>query len=351
MRTPGVLAALLIFIGPPASAAGPWHFAVSGDSRNCGDVVMPAIAAGVRANQADFYWHLGDLRAIYDFDEDFHALHPKAVIAEYLTTAWLDFERNQIGAFGDLPFFVGIGNHETIAPKTRDEFLITFADWLDSPAIRDQRLLDDPHDHALRTYYHWMREGVDFIALDNATPDEFDAAQLKWLTAVLRSDQHDTHVRAIVVGMHEALPESLARDHSMSETPNTAAAGLAVYARLLEARNDKPVYVLASHSHFVMENVFDTPYWHEHGGVLPGWIIGTGGAVRYPLPADASRAKFARTHVYGYLLATVSAPGVDEQDPIHFAFEEVTEGAVSAEISERFGPELVHFCYQDNFKK
>ena len=29
-----------------------WKFAVSGDSRNCGDVVMPAIAAGVKQSGA-----------------------------------------------------------------------------------------------------------------------------------------------------------------------------------------------------------------------------------------------------------------------------------------------------------
>jgi hypothetical protein len=51
-----------------AQAQQPWTFAVSGDSRNCGDVVMPAIAAGVHQDQAAFYWHLGDFRAIYDFD-------------------------------------------------------------------------------------------------------------------------------------------------------------------------------------------------------------------------------------------------------------------------------------------
>ena len=45
-----------------------WWFAVSGDSRNCGDVVMPAIAKQVREDGASFYWHLGDFRAIYDFD-------------------------------------------------------------------------------------------------------------------------------------------------------------------------------------------------------------------------------------------------------------------------------------------
>ena len=32
-----------------------WQFAVSGDSRDCGDVVMPAIANSVLSTQAQFY--------------------------------------------------------------------------------------------------------------------------------------------------------------------------------------------------------------------------------------------------------------------------------------------------------
>jgi len=48
---------------PPESGA--WRFIVSGDSRNCGDVVVPAIAAhSLSQYQPMFYWHLGDLRAI-----------------------------------------------------------------------------------------------------------------------------------------------------------------------------------------------------------------------------------------------------------------------------------------------
>jgi hypothetical protein len=331
-----------------APADAPWHFAVSGDSRNCGDVVMPSIAAGARADQAAFYWHLGDLRAIYDFDEDFHALHPKASIAEYLSTAWIDFERNQIEPFGSMPVFLGIGNHETIPPKSRDEFLLTFADWLNRTDIQEQRVKDDAHDHKIRAYYHWTMRGVDFISLDNATPDQFDAAQLKWLARVLQNDRSDDTVRAVVVGMHEALPESLARGHSMNDSPTADVSGLAVYAQLLEIRKTKPVYVLASHSHFVMDDVFDTPYWHEHGGVLPGWIVGTAGAVRYALPPDAAGAKLARTHVYGYLSATVSPAADHKDDPIRFEFKEVTEEAVAADIVERFGAEVVRRCYREN---
>src|SRR5262249_19151529 len=150
----------------PAEAA--WHFVVSGDSRNCGDVVMPAIAAGAQANKAAFYWHLGDLRAIYDFDQDYRNQNPNARIIEYLTNACADFQQSQTEPFGDTPFFLGIGHHETVPPKTREQFTLTFADWLNTPEIRAQRLKDNPRDHQVRTYYHWVRDGVDFINLDNA---------------------------------------------------------------------------------------------------------------------------------------------------------------------------------------
>jgi hypothetical protein len=41
----------------------------------------------------------------------------------------------------------------------------------------------------------------------------------------------------------------------------------------------KYVYVFASHSHFFEEDIYNT---QEHAGkVLPGWIIGTGGAEQY----------------------------------------------------------------------
>jgi hypothetical protein len=329
---------------PPAS----WTFAVSGDSRNCGDVVMPTIAAGVRASGARFYWHLGDVRFIRDFDPDYRQLYPHATIAEYLADAWIEVQRNQIEPFGDLPFFLGIGNHELIAPKTREEFIVTFADWLDAPAIRAQRLQDDPHDHQVRTYYHWVIDGVDFVSLDNASAEQFDAAQLQWLGRLLARDRHDPDVRAVVVGMHEALPDSRVHAHSMDDELIEQSTGRQVYAQLLELHASRPVYVLASHSHFVMENVYDTPYWRAHGGVLPGWIVGTAGAVRYALPADVPAGRLARTRVYGYLLATVHPPGARQRDPIAFEFREVSASAVPASVSERFGATLIRQCYEQN---
>src|SRR5271167_1465457 len=62
---------------------GSWKFAVSGDSRNCGDIVMPAIAQGARRDGAGFYWHLGDYRLISNFDEDYRQIRPKDSISDY----------------------------------------------------------------------------------------------------------------------------------------------------------------------------------------------------------------------------------------------------------------------------
>jgi hypothetical protein len=327
-----------------------WTFAVSGDSRNCGDVVMPSIAAGTREASASFYWHLGDLRAIYDFDEDFKARYPKTSIINYTNTAWDDVIQHQIEPFGTTPFFLGIGNHETIPPKTRKDFILQFADWLDTEAIRAQRLQDNPHDHAVRTYYHWMKDGIDFVNLDNASPEQFDAAQLTWINTILSRDEADKGVRAVVVGMHEALPDSIAKSHSMSESPLQEASGRQVYQQLAQLQKSKPVYILASHSHFFMEGIFNTPYLREHGGVVPGWIIGTAGAVRYPLPPDYTGAKMAETHIYGYVLAKVRPRGEHDDDPIWFEFHEVKEANVEASVIRQFGSELVHSCYADNPK-
>jgi hypothetical protein len=51
-----------ISLAMPQEPAKPWRFAVSGDSRNCGDVAMPAIAKSVLQQDVQFYWHLGDFR-------------------------------------------------------------------------------------------------------------------------------------------------------------------------------------------------------------------------------------------------------------------------------------------------
>ncbi len=97
---------------PPAPPLpeGSWRFIVSGDSRNCGDIVVPAIAAQSSLFMPSFYWHLGDLRAIYKIDEDIAFNHVsegfRMSCETYQRIAWQDFVTNQISAFGNLPVYV-----------------------------------------------------------------------------------------------------------------------------------------------------------------------------------------------------------------------------------------------------
>jgi hypothetical protein len=353
----GVSAAHAQFRG--ASAANrSWSFAVSGDSRNCGNIVMPAIAAAARADGASFYWHLGDLRAIYKIDEDFAAerrfenfSYPPS-ISDYLHTAWDDFEQHQVKPFGDMPFFIGIGNHEVIPPKSRAQFRIAFAALLDRPELHAQRSLD-AHAHpaipatpADATYYHWTMGGVDFINLDNTENDSLDAAQLTWLDAVLDTDLTEPAIRNIVVGMHEPLPHSLSDDHSMCASTEGIRSGEQVHRRLAAVQKRKPVYVIASHEHYYLANVYDTPYWRDpaHGAaVLPGWVIGTAGAVRYPLPEGVHSSPNAREHVYGYLLGHVAKDG-----RILFTFREIDEAAAQSARGPDYSQDTVHFCMAKN---
>ncbi|MDE2142932.1 MAG: metallophosphoesterase [Elusimicrobia bacterium] len=328
-------------------AKGTWTFAVSGDSRNCGDVVMPAIARGAARDGVRFYWHLGDLRATYMVDEDMSAEHGGALDKDaYHAAEWDDFVANQIVPFGATPFFLGIGNHETIPPKTREGFELQFADWLDSPVLREQRLADDPADHRLRAYYRWKQGGVDFINLDNASADQFDEAQVAWFEKTLERDRADASVRGVVVGMHRALPNSYSCGHGMNESARGVESGRRVYNDLLKWRKDtgKPVTVLASHSHFVMDRLYETPYWsRKDRGVLPGWIAGTAGAIRYPLPGHLPKGMFAKTGVYGYLLGEVSADG-----STRYSFREVTRADVPPEVVAKFGAAAVDACFTGN---
>lgn len=346
-----MIALLLLLLSVPASAAAPaWRFAVSGDSRNCGDVVMPAIAKGARKDGAAFYWHLGDLRKIYDMDEDMLAAHGgKMTVAAYEKSAWDDFIAAQIGPFGDLPFFVGIGNHETIAPMTRERFLLQFADWLDSPVLRARRLADDASDRMLRSYFAWADRGVDFVYLDNATGDMFDDAQVEWFERELERDAKDPSIKSLVVGMHRALPNSFSCGHSMNESAQGVVSGRRVYRDLLawRARTGKPAAVLASHSHFLMDRLYETPYWTNAAapdrGVLPGWIVGTAGAVRYDLPKGTLPGQVARTGVYGYLLGEVAADGT-----VSYRFRETTRAEVPDEVVKKYGAKLVDACFSGN---
>jgi hypothetical protein len=357
----GAVVGALLLTGAWAAGAGPgpaptptaWTFVVGGDSRNCGDVIMPAVAAGAASAGAKFYWHLGDFRALYDFDQDLLAQRRAAggpatlSISDYQKMAWDDFILNQVGPFGTIPVFLGIGNHELVAPKSRLEYLAQFADWLNAAPIQAQRLRDNPNDRKLKTYFHWTEDGVDFVTLDNASDDQFDSSQVAWLERVASRDSSDASVTTIVAGMHIPLPDSLSLEHSMSNWAQGEESGRRVYAALLKARAaGKKVYILSSHSHFYMSGIYDTPYWRAHGGVLPGWIVGTTGAIRYALPPGAAQATEAKTNTYGYLVGKVSSDG-----SIRFDFQEIKEEDIPAAVGTRFTKEFVHQCFVGNIRQ
>jgi len=342
---------LLLAATLSAGAQQSWQFAVAGDSRNCGDVVMPGIANSVKTTNAQFYWHLGDFRKISDFDEDMlAALAVKdgshLSIITYEKKAWPDFIINQANRF-QLPVYLGIGNHETYAPKSKTEWVNQFGDWLTKPNIVKQRLADDPNDRLLKPYYHWIENGVDFLNLDNGGQDyAFSDDEMKWISDRIAYVKSHPEITTVVAGMHAALPHSLSCDHSMNQTPEGERSGVIVYKQLLELRNaGKKVYLFASHSHYKLENIFDTDYWRNNGGVLPGWIVGTAGAQRYRLPDTAAGLPVSRaqTDVYGYYLVTVSADGSLSVD-----FREVKRGQIPADVEKTFGPSFVDQCFAGN---
>jgi hypothetical protein len=339
----------LLCVGQALSlSAQPWQFAVAGDSRNCGDVVMPSIANSAKAAGAQFYWHLGDFRKISDFDEDMLAAaavqKKKLAISDYEKTAWSDFITNQANRF-QIPVYLGIGNHETTSPKTKPDWTLQFADWLMKPNIVQQRLADNPSDHLLRAYYHWIQNGVDFWNLDNAAYT-FDSDQMSWISKRVAYVKAHPEITTVIVGMHAALPHSLSCDHSMNQTADGERTGVVVYKQLLDLQKaGKKIYVFASHSHYKLENIFDTDYWRNNGGVLPGWIVGTAGAQRYRLPDTAAGMPLSRaqTDVYGYYLVTVAANG-----SITVEFREVKRGEVPHDVEQTFGAAGVDRCYAEN---
>jgi hypothetical protein len=330
---------------PPAPA---WKFIVSGDSRNYGDVVMPAISSAVLKSGASFYRHLGDFRAIHDFDEDtappasLHLNYPHLNIISYLTKAWPDFIDRQLRPFGSIQAFLGIGNHKTIFPQTRVAYLKQFETYLNSPPLKEQRERD--HDAGgFRTYYHSvMNLSVDFISLDNASGDAFDEAQMAWFRKRLADDRKSAAIATVVVGMHEALPGSKGMSHSMCDSPAGIASGREVYNGLWHLQaTGKKVYLLASHFHFETDDVYHTPYWNDR--VLPGWIVGTAGAVRYRLPPGQTGSAVARTDVYGYLLATVLHDG-----SIQFEFKKIGLDDLRLANAGKTPDSLVQWCYAEN---
>ena len=339
-----------------------WYFAVSGDSRDCGDLIMPKIANSIAAKREQlplrFYWHLGDFRALYRIDCDmalfmdpsFKCVQGGASPSEtaplkqqYLKAAWPDFIEHALKPFeqAGIPIYLGIGNHETIG-RSRDQFRLAFKKWLTQPTLSAQRKTDAKKhivSKAGDTYFHFVLQGVDFIYLDNADGKVgFSSQQLSWLASVLKADVKDEQVKTIIVGMHAALPYSISSNHAMDESCPALCSGSRAYDMLEQAQNidgpesvRKHIYVLASHSHFFEEDIYNTD--KHKGHVLPGWIIGTGGAEQY---RDTIR--------YGYMLVEVKSDGT-----IATSFTDVDRNSPPL-LSGDVGDKLTNYCFEQNKK-
>jgi hypothetical protein len=297
-----------------------------------------------------------DFRALYRVDCDmakrsnpFFKCLPQKVSPDetaaqkkkYLADAWPDFIDVQMRAFkqNNIPVFLGIGNHELI-DRTRDQYRQEFARWLTQDWIKAQRKIDKQKNIpsiAGDTYYHFIRKGVDFIYLDNAANNSFLEAEINWLFKVLDADAKDNSVKTIIVGMHEALPDSIASNHAMDDAPCAdVCSARKVYDRLYEAQNlngptpkRKHVYVLASHSHIYRKNIYDTPA--HQGRVLPGWLIGTAGAEQYQTEIQ-----------YGYLQVEVRADGT-----INAVFKEIGKNDPPVD-SQSTAQSLIDYCFEQN---
>lgn len=308
---------------------------------------MPAIAADAKRHNPLFYWHLGDFRWMFKRDEDMRSKYLlKPLEGNYYTIAWPNFLNAQIVPFRPVPVYLGIGNHELRGGKKRKDYLDTFKAYLPAQGLHAP-LVGDKYGSV---DYHWAVAGVDFIFLDNASKKKFDAEQLKWLEEVLDQDEKDPNVKSVVVGMHAALPGSLATNHSMDQHRQEGKErALALYRDLATARNKyhKNVYILASHTHYYADDVFNTPYWQTNGGpdgILPGWIVGTAGARHYQLPRGVETQPGHRmANGYGYLLATVDADG-----EIRFEFHQISEADIRAALTPDFKDKLVRFCMEEN---
>jgi hypothetical protein len=117
-----------------------------------------------------------------------------------------------------------------------------------------------------------------------------------------------------------------------------------LYRKLVGFRRStkKNVYVLASHSHFVINNVYATAC-RDKDDVLPGGIIGSAGAVRYRLPQDLGGSTVHQSDVYGYLLGTVAADG-----SISFEFKDVKNADVPVSVVKEFSQPQVDWCFEQN---
>ena len=78
------------------------------------------------------------------------------------------------------------------------------------------------------------------------------------------------------------------------------------------------------------------------GDVLPGWIMGSAGAVRYRLPSDERCSTIDKTDVYAYLLGTVIAG----RNAFISGTGRFMTSDVPASVVKEFAAEQVKWCFE-----
>jgi hypothetical protein len=90
-----------------------------------------------------------------------------------------------------------------------------------------------------------------------------------------------------------------------------------------------------------MEDVYRTEQWKDM--VLPGWIVGTAGAVRYRLPAATGSHRKAMTDVYGYLLGSVA-----KDSSVSFSFIRFGLDDLMRVNRGKYPDKLIRWCFVEN---
>ena len=327
-----------------------WRFAVSGDSRNCGDVVMPAIAAGVARDQAAFYWHLGDFRAIYTFDEDIEHqpehLGKPLTISDYENLAWQDFIDSQLAPFGKLPVFLAMGNHEAVPPKTRERASAAVCRLAEhagdrAPAIAG-RSARPSHEDLLPL--DRARRGVLHAGQRHARPVRPRPVALVRARAGarLRRSQrgHDRgrHARGLA-GQHRRVAQHAGfsggnRERAARLCRLAAGAERGAQTRV---RSRQPLAFL-SWTAFSTRNTCG-----RTGACCPDGSSGRPGRCATfcrPTPKTPTRRKPTCT--------AICSPPSQPSGEIHFDFKKLAESDLQAAVGKRYQADFVHWCFAQN---
>ena len=156
-----------------ASPASSWKFVVGGDSRNCGDVIMPVVAAGANSAGASFLLAPRGLPgALHDFDEDLPRRSARSPARSRWRSSTTSAARGTTSSrasslpFGSIPVYPAIGKprarRSQVAPG---KFLSAVRGLVQCPADpRAQRLKDNPKGPPAEVVHHWIQNGVDFIS-------------------------------------------------------------------------------------------------------------------------------------------------------------------------------------------